>query len=172
MEKYLLNLTYWEIISVTLTHGWSPHVSVGSKGRWPLCACSFHVENREPNYGGQDPGNLHWDVVAHDLLFIKQGEPRDGILACFLCFDKQNQLRLAKPSGRKQKGAGRIRKEREESESCRTSNQTSFCVSHLEMTKTFQKPSLRRGQADAVDYFLWSPPTLNRLLQSWIFAML
>lgn len=148
MEKYVLNLTDWEIISVTLTHGWSPHGSVRSKGRWPFCACSLHVKIREANSGGQDPGSLHWDVVAHDLLFIKQGEPRDGILACFLCFDKQNQLRLAKPSGQKQKGACRIRKEREESESCRTSNQTSFCVSHLEMTKTFQKPSLRRGQAD------------------------
>ena len=118
-----------------------------------LCACSLHVKDREANYGGQDPGSLHGDVVAHDLLFIKQGEPRDGILACFLCFDKQNQLRLAKPSGRKQKGASRIRKEGEESESRRTSNQTSFCVSHLEMMKKFQKLSLRRGQADCCRLF-------------------
>lgn len=153
MEKYTLNLSDWEIVSVILTHGCSPCVSVGSKGRWPLWAYSLHVKDREANYRGQDPGSLHGDVVAHDLLFIKQGEPRDGILACFLCFDKQNQLRLAKPSGQKQNGASRIRKEREESESRRTSNQTSFCVSHLEMTKAFQKLLLEEAKLIAADYF-------------------
>lgn len=43
MEKYTLNLSDWEIISVILTHG--------CMFQWGHCACSLHVKDREANYG-------------------------------------------------------------------------------------------------------------------------